>query len=179
MAFGSDPLLIEITVEDHALNSVEFLRVVDDEAVTEDLPKLVDVVWNGWESLDIDLICVSSSIELFVFEVLPNSVRRSLIRHPIFGDEYPQVNVAPSVSLTAGDTAVQHDSDDSVEFVKQLVDCISDWWLELSLGYLQDRIVRTGESVGVDLNQSSVAIAAVDDEIIGGQDVDSLGHAGL
>jgi hypothetical protein len=168
MAFGSDPLLIEITVEDHALNSVEFLRVVDDEAVTEDLPKLVNVVWNGWESLDIDLVCVSSSIELLVFEVLPNSVRRSLIRHSVFVDEYPQIDVTPSVSLTAGDTAVQHDSDDSVEFVEQLVDSGSDWWLELRLGDLQERIVRTGEPVGIDLDLSSVAIAAVDDEIVGG-----------
>jgi hypothetical protein len=166
-------------MKDHALNSVEFLCLVDYEAVTEDLPKLVDVVWNGRKSLDIDLVGIPTRVELLVFEILPNAVRGSLIRHPILLNEYPQIDIATPVGLAACDTAIQNDPDDSVEFVKQLVDCISDWWLELSLGYLQDRIVRTGESVGVDLDQSSVTIAAVDDEIIGGQDIDSLGYARL
>ena len=102
-------------MENHTLDGVEFLCVVDHDSVAKYLSEFVGVVRDGWQGFDVNLVRVPTSVEFSVFEILSNVVRGSLVRHAVVFHEHPEVDVAPSIGVSAGDTTVQDNADDAIK----------------------------------------------------------------
>ena len=106
---------------------------MDHGPVAEHLPYLGDVLRDRLKRLDVDLVFVPAVLELLLFEPLFDLIRRSLVRHPIFLDEHPEIDVAPPVRFAPRDTTVQNDPDHAVEFAAEFGCCRSHRFLELGL----------------------------------------------
>ncbi|SEL88812.1 hypothetical protein SAMN04488691_11076 [Haloferax larsenii] len=89
MARGSDLLLIELTVEDHLSDCFKLLGVVDNEPTTEYLSQFLNIGRNRRQGLDVDMVFVPAFFEFLLFEILSNTVCRSLIHRSIFLNEDP------------------------------------------------------------------------------------------
>ncbi len=161
------------------MDGLKFLRVGEDYTVAQNLSEFVNVVRDGWQRLDVDLVRIPTSVELPLFEVLPNTVRSSLVRHPVFFHEYPQVDVTASVSLTSRHAPEQNDAEDAIEVLAECFDSSSDRRLELGLRDFENRVVRSGEPPTVDTDVPRVPLALFDYEVVRDEDVEGFRNTGL
>jgi len=121
---------------------------------------------------------VTGLIERFSFEVLGDRGGSTLGGSAVLADEDPQVDVTFPIGVTPGDTAIEEDSDDVLDGLRDPSNGFAGGVLELCLGNLHDRIVGDIEPATVDRDESFVTLVGGFDEVVAFQRIYGVGDRG-
>ena len=123
------------------------------------------------DGFDVDIVGVSVTTELRVFEITGNGIRFSLAFGPPRAGQYPEIDITSSVSVASSYTSIEKDTNNIANVLTEPRDGGFDGLVELRLWNPEDRIVRNRQALSVNLYGSPVTFGRLDDQIIRAENV--------
>jgi len=118
------------------------------------------------DGFDVDIVGVSVTIELRVFEITSNGIRFSLAFGSPRAGQHPEIDIASSVSVAPSYTPIEDDADNIANVLMEFRDCGLNGLVKLRLWNPEERITWNRQVLPIDLDESLVAFRRFDDQII-------------